>query len=408
MPRSMRLSDPTAWRDAVAAVRPPDTGRPHPRGLARRARARLCRGSGVDRHALPPAARARRRPRHGRRGRRARAGRLADGVERVLCTPHYSRLLGARAERDGTAASPSCARRSRWRRSRSRSTSPRRSGPATRSRRRSRSCTARALGGRYLVVEVQADTPLGILRAPSMERLAEMRPAAGLRPPGALARPRAASRRGRRAARRRRARPGRRAEPARALGPRHGRDGVATARPRARRPARERRARRPAPRRPHLARGGRPRRESDSERPCDRAHRDRPAPTYWRAHDVRPPHRRDRQLRHAGADARAQRAPCSTTGFPPSALVVVDNGSTDDSHDRFRAELPDCVVTRLDENVGFARGANAGARQLDGDAYLFVNNDAFVHAPGSVAAAARRGSTTPRSASWRRGSSTRT
>jgi N-acetylglucosaminyl-diphospho-decaprenol L-rhamnosyltransferase len=71
-------------------------------------------------------------------------------------------------------------------------------------------------------------------------------------------------------------------------------------------------------------------------------------------------------------------------GLPAGRLVLLDNGSEDDSHDRFRAELPDCVVTRLDQNVGFAGGANAGARQLDGDAYLIVNNDAFVHAPGSL------------------------
>lgn len=71
-------------------------------------------------------------------------------------------------------------------------------------------------------------------------------------------------------------------------------------------------------------------------------------------------------------------------GLAPERLVVVDNGSLDDSHDRLTAELAGCLVHRLDENVGYARGANAGAAQLEGDAYLFVNNDAFVHAPGSV------------------------
>jgi N-acetylglucosaminyl-diphospho-decaprenol L-rhamnosyltransferase len=72
-------------------------------------------------------------------------------------------------------------------------------------------------------------------------------------------------------------------------------------------------------------------------------------------------------------------------GVPPGRVVVVDNGSADDSYSRFQAELQECTLVRLAENVGFARGSNAGARRLAGDAYLFVNNDAFVHAPGSVA-----------------------
>lgn len=71
-------------------------------------------------------------------------------------------------------------------------------------------------------------------------------------------------------------------------------------------------------------------------------------------------------------------------GIPPERVVVVDNGSADDSYPRFQAQLGGCTLVRLEKNVGFAGGSNAGARALAGDAYLFVNNDAFVHAPGSV------------------------
>jgi GT2 family glycosyltransferase len=71
-------------------------------------------------------------------------------------------------------------------------------------------------------------------------------------------------------------------------------------------------------------------------------------------------------------------------GLPPGRLVVLDNASRDDSYDRFRAELADCELARLEVNAGFAGGANAGAARLEGDAYLIVNNDAFVHAPGSL------------------------
>lgn len=71
-------------------------------------------------------------------------------------------------------------------------------------------------------------------------------------------------------------------------------------------------------------------------------------------------------------------------GVPPNRVVIVDNGSEDDSYVRFQAELSDCVLLRIEQNVGFARAANAGARLLQAKAYLFVDNDAFVHLPGSV------------------------
>jgi N-acetylglucosaminyl-diphospho-decaprenol L-rhamnosyltransferase len=73
-------------------------------------------------------------------------------------------------------------------------------------------------------------------------------------------------------------------------------------------------------------------------------------------------------------------------GVPPGQVVVVDNGSEDDSYARFQAELGDCELVRVKQNVGFARASNLGARTLPGDAYLFLNNDAFVEKPGSVEA----------------------
>ena len=72
-------------------------------------------------------------------------------------------------------------------------------------------------------------------------------------------------------------------------------------------------------------------------------------------------------------------------GFPEERIAVVDNGSSDDSVDRLRAELPACLHVVLPDNVGYARAANAGARELPGDVYLVINNDAFVHRPGSIA-----------------------
>jgi N-acetylglucosaminyl-diphospho-decaprenol L-rhamnosyltransferase len=71
-------------------------------------------------------------------------------------------------------------------------------------------------------------------------------------------------------------------------------------------------------------------------------------------------------------------------GVPADRVVIVDNGSRDDSAERFRTELPACRLVTLERNIGYARAANAGAASLRGRAYLIVNNDAFVHSPGSV------------------------
>jgi N-acetylglucosaminyl-diphospho-decaprenol L-rhamnosyltransferase len=75
-------------------------------------------------------------------------------------------------------------------------------------------------------------------------------------------------------------------------------------------------------------------------------------------------------------------------GVPAGRIVIVDNGSEDDSYERLRAGLPDCLLVRFERNVGYARAANAGGRTLAGDPYLLLNNDAFVHRPGSVRALA--------------------
>jgi GT2 family glycosyltransferase len=73
-------------------------------------------------------------------------------------------------------------------------------------------------------------------------------------------------------------------------------------------------------------------------------------------------------------------------GVPPHRIVVVENGPTSTTWTAIREALPSSVLVRVDRNVGFARANNLGARLLPGSAYLFCNNDAFVHSSGSVAA----------------------
>ena len=55
-------------------------------------------------------------------------------------------------------------------------------------------------------------------------------------------------------------------------------------------------------------------------------------------------------------------------------LVVVDNGSGDDSLERLRSKEWDVVETG--RNLGFGAGVNAGARDMDEDALVLLNNDA--------------------------------
>ena len=76
-------------------------------------------------------------------------------------------------------------------------------------------------------------------------------------------------------------------------------------------------------------------------------------------------------------------------GVAPERIVVVENGPSEENWSRISAELDACVLVRIGANVGFARGMNVGAAALPGDAYMLVNNDAFVHRPGSVAALVR-------------------
>jgi GT2 family glycosyltransferase len=61
-------------------------------------------------------------------------------------------------------------------------------------------------------------------------------------------------------------------------------------------------------------------------------------------------------------------------------VLVVDNGSSDDSLARLRQAIPPLEVLALDENQGFTGGMNAGTRRAISGGFEFtwlVNNDAF-------------------------------
>lgn len=59
-------------------------------------------------------------------------------------------------------------------------------------------------------------------------------------------------------------------------------------------------------------------------------------------------------------------------------IVVVDNGSADDSVSFVRENFPLVGFILNEENLGFSRGTNAGLRQISADVMVLLNNDVLV------------------------------
>src|SRR4051812_33695377 len=61
----------------------------------------------------------------------------------------------------------------------------------------------------------------------------------------------------------------------------------------------------------------------------------------------------------------------------PYELIVVDNGSTDETVNYLKSQA-DVKVILNDKNLGFAKGCNQGMEVATGDTLLFLNNDTIV------------------------------
>ena len=74
--------------------------------------------------------------------------------------------------------------------------------------------------------------------------------------------------------------------------------------------------------------------------------------------------------------------------YPHVTVIVVDNGSTDDSAARIRAAHPDVVLLESGENLGFAGGNNLGVRHAlaHGAEYLWLLNNDTRPAPDALSA----------------------
>lgn len=63
------------------------------------------------------------------------------------------------------------------------------------------------------------------------------------------------------------------------------------------------------------------------------------------------------------------------SGNPANEVIVVENGSTDDSADLLRDRFPSVRVVQLPKNLGFGGGSNAGFQAAHNDIVVLLNSD---------------------------------
>ncbi len=61
--------------------------------------------------------------------------------------------------------------------------------------------------------------------------------------------------------------------------------------------------------------------------------------------------------------------------YPDLSVVVIDNGSTDDSVSFLQQQYPSITIVQLDANYGFAGGYNRGLKQVNAEYYVLLNSD---------------------------------
>jgi GT2 family glycosyltransferase/glycosyltransferase involved in cell wall biosynthesis/ubiquinone/menaquinone biosynthesis C-methylase UbiE/Flp pilus assembly protein TadD len=65
----------------------------------------------------------------------------------------------------------------------------------------------------------------------------------------------------------------------------------------------------------------------------------------------------------------------ANTQYEPYEVIIVDNGSTDGTGELFKCLAGEIKIITNDQNRGFAKACNQGARAAQGDYLVFLNND---------------------------------
>ena len=71
--------------------------------------------------------------------------------------------------------------------------------------------------------------------------------------------------------------------------------------------------------------------------------------------------------------------PSVVRNSPEAEVVVVDNGSSDESIQYLETEMPQVRIVKLDRNYGFAEGYHRGLKEIESEYYLLLNSDVEVH-----------------------------
>lgn len=69
---------------------------------------------------------------------------------------------------------------------------------------------------------------------------------------------------------------------------------------------------------------------------------------------------------------------------PSFEVIVVDNASHDSSVAMVKTHFKHATVIENNDNVGFAKGCNIGAKHATGDYLLFLNSDTEIHDPNTL------------------------
>ncbi|NBR37635.1 MAG: glycosyltransferase family 2 protein, partial [Chitinophagales bacterium] len=67
-----------------------------------------------------------------------------------------------------------------------------------------------------------------------------------------------------------------------------------------------------------------------------------------------------------------------STTYQPLKVVVIDNGSTDNSIAFLKSAYPQIQLICLSQNEGFAQGYNLGLQQVEADYFVLLNSDVKV------------------------------